>query len=272
MSVIVRVEKINTRTCTREIVEEPVAMEAPLNVFVNDKYVITLLATPKLQKELALGWLFTEGVLQSLDEIKKVVKNQDYVKVMTRQPINGETLRAVGVTKILTTACGLSVSKFLKTISEGGKQMVKSDYKVESSDIVKMVQELDKSKLYRSTGGVHAAALFEEGKLVAFAEDVGRHNAVDKAVGIAIQSKVKFSRSILVSSGRQPADMVLKAAKMRIPIVVSIAGPIRSGIIAAEKTGVTLVCFVKKQEMKVYTHPGRILMNKRYKSLNSFSL
>lgn len=263
MSVVVRVKKIDTRTYARKMVKEPVATEAPLNVFVNDKYVITLLATPKLQKELALGWLFTEGVLQSLDEIKEVVKNQDYVKVMTRQPINGETLRAVGVTRILTSACGLSVSKFLRTISEGGKQMVKSDYKVEATDIIKMVQELDSSMLYQSTWGVHVAALFEEGKLVAFAEDVGRHNAVDKAVGIAIQSKVKFSRSVLVSSGRQPADMVLKAVNMGIPIIVSIAGPIRSGIIAAEKTGATLVCFVKNQEIKIYTHAGRILLNKK---------
>lgn len=263
MSVIARVEKINTRTCTRKMVEEPVATEAPLNMFVNDKYVITLLATPELQKELALGWLFTEGVLRSLDEVKEVVKNQDYVKVMTTHPINEETLRAVGVTRIITTACGLSASKFLRTISERGKQMVKSDYKVEASDVVKLVQELDKSKLHRFTGGVHVAALFEKGKLVAFAEDVGRHNTIDKVVGIAVQSKVKFFDSILVSSGRQPADMVLKAARMGIPIVVSIAGPIRSGIIAAEKTGVTLVCFVKNQEIKVYTHPSRILMNKR---------
>jgi FdhD protein len=105
--------------------------------------------------------------------------------------------------------------------------------------------------------------LFEDEKLVAFAEDVGRHNAADKAVDAAIQSKVNFSRSILVSSGRQPADMVLKAAKMGIPIVVSIAGPIRSGIIAAESAGVTFVCFFTNREIMVYTYPNRILMNER---------
>jgi FdhD protein len=263
MSIIVRVEKINIRSYTRKVVEEPVATEAPLNLFINDKYVITLLATPKMQKELALGWLFTEGVLQSLDEIKKIVINQNYIKVLTRRPINEGRLQTVGVTRIMTTACGLSASKFLKTIGEENKQRVKSNYEIEARNIVKMVQELDKSKLYQSTWGVHVAALFEDGKLVAFAEDVGRHNAADKAVGVAIQSRINFSRSVLVSSGRQPADMVLKAAKMGIPIVVSIAGPIRSGIIAAEKTGVTLVCFVRNQEVKVYTHPSRILMNKR---------
>ena len=262
MSVNVRVEKIDTRTSTRKTVKEPVATEAPLNLFVNDEYVITLLATPRLQKELALGWLFTEGVLKSLDEIKKVVKNQDYVKVITRHPINEERLQAVGVTRIMTTACGLSTSKFLRTMIDKKKQVVKSNHKTEANGIVRMVQELDKSELYRSTWGVHVAALFEKGKLVAFAEDVGRHNAADKAIGIAIQSKVNFSRSVLVSSGRQPADMVLKAANVGIPIVVSIAGPIRSGIIAAEKTGVTLVCFDKHQEIKVYTHSSRILLGR----------
>jgi len=94
MSVNVRVEKIDTRTSSRKMVKEPVATEAPLNLFVNDEYVITLLATPRLHKELALGWLFTEGVLKSLDEIKKVVKNQNYVKVITRHPINEERLQA----------------------------------------------------------------------------------------------------------------------------------------------------------------------------------
>jgi len=95
--------------------------------------------------------------------------------------------------------------------------------------------------------------LFEDEKLVAFAEDVSRHNEAEKAVGVAIQSEVIFSRWILVSSGRRPADSVLKAEKMGIPLVVSIAGPIRSGIIAAESACVTFICFFTNREMQVYT-------------------
>ena len=259
MSVIARVEKINIRSNTRKIVEEPVAMEAPVNILVNDDYVITLLATPEFKRELALGWLFDEGVLQSLDEVRQVVVNQDSVNVVTEHPIKEERLRVVGVSRLLTTACGLSASKFFRIIGEEGWQLVESNYKVKAGDIIKMTQKIDEGKLYRSTGGVHVAALFEEERLVALAEDVGRHNTIDKVVGIGIQSKVNFSNSVLVSSGRQPADMVLKAARMGIPIVVSIAAPIRSGVIAAEKTGVTLACFVRKQQMNVYTHPSRIL-------------
>jgi len=114
-------------------------------------------------------------------------------------------------------------------------------------------------ELFKLTGGTHASALFEEGRLVALAEDIGRHSAIDKVIGIALQSNVDFSRCVLVSSGRQPADMVLKVARMDIPILASKASPIRSGIIAAKKTGVTLVCFVREQRMNVYTYPRRIL-------------
>jgi formate dehydrogenase accessory protein FdhD len=140
------------------------------------------------------------------------------------------------------------------------EEHVKSDYRVKAGVIIRMLQELDgRSKLFKLTGGTHASALFEDGRLVAFAEDVGRHNAIDKVMGIAVQSKVDFSRSVLVSSGRQPADMVLKAARMGIPILASKASPIRSGIIAAKKTGVTLICFVREHRMNVYTHESRVV-------------
>lgn len=261
MSEIIRLEKIDVRSNSREIVEEPVAIESPMNIFVNGEYVITLLTTPEFKRELALGWLFDEGVLQSLNEVKQMVENPDGVNVITEHPIKEERLQAVSVSRLLTTACGLTAHKFFKIISEVSWQFVESRYEVKASDIIKMTQKLDEGKLFRSTGGLHVAALFEEEHLIALAEDVGRHNTVDKVIGIAVQSRVNFSNTVLVSSGRQPADMVLKAARVGIPIVVSRAAPIRSGIIAAEKTGVTLVCFVRDQKMNVYTHSKRILTN-----------
>jgi len=108
---------------------------------------------------------------------------------------------------------------------------------------------------------VHSAALFQNESLVAFAEDIGRHNAVDKVIGIAALQKVDFSRCVLLSSGRQPANMVLKAARVGVPIVASIAGPVYSGIEAALKTGVTLVCFVRGERLNVYSFPERVLVN-----------
>ncbi|MDH5779755.1 MAG: formate dehydrogenase accessory sulfurtransferase FdhD [Candidatus Bathyarchaeota archaeon] len=260
MSMRVKAERIELLTGARKKIEEPVATEVPINIYVNDRYLITLLATPKLQRELALGWLFDEGVLQSLDAIREVTVDKNDVSVKTNESLQEGKLQAIGVTRILTTACGLSISKFLKVMSETGKTFKRSDYKVRAEGVIGMVQELDdQSELFKLTGGTHASALFEEGRLVALAEDIGRHSAIDKVIGIALQSNVDFSRCVLVSSGRQPADMVLKVARMDIPILASKASPIRSGIIAAKKTGVTLVCFVREQRMNVYTYPSRVL-------------
>ncbi len=260
MSTRVKAERISLLTGTRGPIKESVAKEAPINIFVNDRYLITLLATPSLQRELALGWLFDEEVLQSMDQVRDVAVNRNDVKVITKAPLPEESLQVIGVTRILTTACGLSVSKFFEVIGETGKRIVGSDYQVKAEDIIRMIQELDdRSVLFKSTGGTHASGLFEAGELVAFAEDIGRHNAIDKVIGTALESKVDFSKSVLVSSGRQPADMVLKVARMGIPILASKASPIRSGVIAAKKTGLTLVCFVREQRMNVYTYPDRIL-------------
>jgi FdhD protein len=262
MSILTPVKKIDIQTNTSVLREEYVALEAPINVHVNDHYVITLLATPALQKELGLGWLFSEGVLRSFDEIVEIQELQDIVNVKTRNPIEEEKLRVVSVSRLLTTACGLSVTKFYNTISEMANQYVKSNYAVNASKIVQMIQKIDESALFKSTGGVHVAALFEEERFIGLAEDIGRHNSIDKMIGRGILSKVNFTNSVLISSGRQPADMVLKAVRMGIPIVVSRAAPIRSGIIAADKNGITLVCFVRGQRMTIYTHPKRIRFSK----------
>jgi FdhD protein len=125
MSIIVKVKKINMRTKTVETSDEHVVMEVPVNISVNDNYVITLLATPEFKKELVLGWLFDEGVLQSIDEVTEIIENQDMINVKTKDPIEEEKLRVVSVSRLLTTACGLSASKFFNTISEVSDRYVK---------------------------------------------------------------------------------------------------------------------------------------------------
>jgi FdhD protein len=254
-------EKIDLQSKAKTIVKKFVAMEAPVNIFVNDEYVITLLATPTLKKELAVGWLFDEGVIHSLDDVNQLGVTRDSVYVETKTPIRKEKLRVVGVSRLITTACGLTTSKFYRIINGECWQKVASNYTITIDKIIKMTQKLNEGALYQSTRGVHVAALFEEDRLTVLAEDVGRHNAIDKVVGAGVLSKINFSNAVLVSSGRQPADMVLKAARMSIPIIVSKAVPIRSGIIAAEKTGITLACLMNNQNLYIYTHHNRIFIN-----------
>jgi formate dehydrogenase accessory protein FdhD len=257
VSISVPAQKIDVQSNTRKLIKDNIAKEAPVNLFVNNEYVITLLATPQLQKELSLGWLLDEGLLQSTNELKGIRVKQNNVKISTVCPIKKEVVQSK-FAGTYTSSGGLSSNRFFDGIDKSHKH-VESDYTITARDVTRFIQEFDKARIYRITRGVHIAAIFEREKLVAFAEDIGRHNAVDKAVGIAAESNVEFSNSVLVSSGRQPADMVLKAARIGIPIVISIAAPISSGIAVAEKTGITLVCFVNKRQMKVYTHPENII-------------
>ena len=121
---------------------------------------------------------------------------------------------------------------------------------------------------FKKTGGVHAAAIFShKGKLIFLAEDVGRHNAVDKVIGFASIRQIALSNCFLGLSGRLTADIVLKAARVGVPVMASLSAAIDSGIRVADRAGVTLVGFVRGNRMTVYSHIDRILDEKSNKTL-----
>jgi FdhD protein len=138
---------------------------------------------------------------------------------------------------------------------------VASKMRVKAETIQNCIQNLNAmSETYRKTHGVHAAAIYDgNGALVAFAEDVGRHNAVDKVIGKCALKGENFSERLLALSGRLTTDIVLKAAMVGIPIVASIAAALDSGIEIARKANLTLVGFIRGGNMKVYNAPERII-------------
>jgi formate dehydrogenase accessory protein FdhD len=135
-----------------------------------------------------------------------------------------------------------------------------SHLKVKVEVILNSVHSLNSiAETFRKTGGVHAAAIFNDhGNLLAFAEDVGRHNAVDKVIGIAALNKTDFDECFLALSGRLTGDIVLKAARVGIPIIASLAAAIDSGIALAEDADLTLIGFVRGKRMNIYNFPERI--------------
>jgi FdhD protein len=132
---------------------------------------------------------------------------------------------------------------------------------VEAKVISESVKRLNIfAERFRRTGGVHVAALYStSGELVALSEDVGRHNAVDKVIGAGTAKKLNFENLFLALSGRLTGDIVLKAARMRIAIVASMAAAINSGVEAAQLVGITLIGFVRGKRMNIYTYPERIV-------------
>jgi len=251
-----RVLKVDLRDGSTSTVKEEVAVEAPANVYLNDNHVVTLLSSPYMLGELAVGYLFSEGMLTEKGMISEILVAGTDVHVRLKQDAKVDLERA-RLGRFVTTACG-SLVDYLQLMARI-KREISRDYSVSAEEMERMVAELNSSsRVFKATGGIHSAAIFENEKIVAFSEDVGRHNAVDKVVGASVLKDVNFEKSVLVTSGRQTADMVAKAAQMGIPISASISGPIHSGIKLAEKAGVTLVCFARGRRFNVYTSPERI--------------
>jgi formate dehydrogenase accessory protein FdhD len=117
------------------------------------------------------------------------------------------------------------------------------------------------AKGFKETGGLHDSAIVKaDGTIVAFSEDVGRHNTVDKVIGQASLKNVDFSQCFMIITGRVPGDMIYKAAKVGLPIVASVAAVLNSGISSAEKANIALVGFVRGKRMNVYTGLERIIL------------
>jgi FdhD protein len=253
----VEIVKIDISNRTARKVKDYVAEEKPINIFLNKAYYATIFCSPSNLKELALGHLVSEGILKSFEEIEEVnLKNEAcHVKIKSNINIEKRLKLSKHFSRIITSACGSPWAY------SGKLPKIKSNLKVKAETILNSVKNLNFiADTFRKTGGVHAAAVYKgDGILVAFAEDVGRHNAVDKALGKAALAKVPLSDCFLALSGRLTADIVLKAARVDIPIIASIAAALDSGIEIAKNANLTLIGFVRGKRMNVYNAPERIL-------------
>ncbi|MEM2675960.1 MAG: formate dehydrogenase accessory sulfurtransferase FdhD [Candidatus Bathyarchaeia archaeon] len=253
--------KIDTAAKTLQKIEDYVAEEKPFHIFLNNRHYATIMCTPKDLKELAVGHLLTEGIVRAVEEIERITIEKDACHVNLKPSMNLENrLRMAGwFYRIIPSACGGPYQpQILKRLKR-----IKSKTTVKAEIIQNCVNNLNRlAETFRKTGGVHAAAIYKaDGSLVAFAEDVGRHNAVDKAVGKCALQETDFSECFLTLSGRLTADVVLKAARVGIPIVASIAAALGSGIEIAKKANLTLIGFVRGKRMNVYNAPERVLLS-----------
>ena len=225
------------------------ARECPVKLFFNGKLFTTLFASPFELKELAVGHLITEGVV-SFGEIENVEVKRSEVYILTRadkqvkQALSAETAGKVG-----------KAGKAEKTSTE---IFVSSDSIFKLQAVFAGTGYLE-SETYRLTRGTHLAALIDrEGKLAVQIVDVGRHNAVDKAVGAAFLKGLDLSQHYMLSTGRQPAYMVTKAARAGIPLIATKAMPFDSGVEAAKKTNVCLVGQLRKESMLIFASEWRV--------------
>lgn len=262
----VKVTYIDLSTHRVEHRVDSVAEEKPLHLFLNQTHYVTIVCYPTLLKELAVGYLLSEGLVKSVDEISKITigaAGRCMVQLRKGIEIDKRITASRPFARLILTACGSTdYWPLTKLVDRLGLRKTPFDLKVPAEVISNAVKNLNTlAQTFRKTGGVHVAALYTgHGDLIAYAEDVGRHNAVDKVIGICALKEVDFTECFLTSSGRLTGDIVLKAARMGIPIVASLAAAVDSGIQVAKQTRLTLIGFVRGHRMNVFTFPNRVLV------------
>jgi FdhD protein len=252
----IKLRRINIKKRESKFVDDKVARDLPFCIFIEMVPYVTVMLTSTMLEEFVVGHLITEGIINSLDDIQelRIEARKAYVSLKKQPDYNRLRARK---NNILTTACGISENDTELNINPIKSLHIK---RIDPKVILDLVFRLNKrSHIFKETGGTHSALLYEHGKdIVAFSEDVGRHNALDKVLGSGYLNDVNLNACILVSSGRLSAEMVLKAIRSEVPVVVSISSPLTSGINIARSAGVTLIGFVRSHRMNIYTHPEKI--------------
>lgn len=262
----VRITRIHKEQRKEEL--DTVLIESPIDIFVNSKPLVNIICLNKDLKELTVGFLFSIGVINGMDDINILkidnLEGQVFVELLDSVNFNSEIMELTPVSRVIDTTCGIP-SPWRTLIKEKLIDMdnvlnLESDLTVSSELIFTSMREMQKNThLFRDTGGCHGAAMFDlNGSLMAVKEDIGRHNAIDKVIGALLLKKQPFENKILTSTGRLTGDSVLKAVRAQIPIVSSISTAVESGIRLADSYGITLIGFARGNRMNIYTHPRRI--------------
>ena len=251
------------------IEEDLVAVEEPLEILlihnselgVVETEVVLTMRSPGNDNELAVGFLFNEGIIKSYNEIKHIrycVKTTESKKNKLR--ITLKDLIRVN-TKVLkrnftsTSSCGVCGKLVLEQLSIrfSKNELLK---KISVETIVKLPGLLSSEQLlFKHTGGIHACALFtSNGSLISVKEDIGRHNALDKIIGKRLIEGNSFANTIIVLSGRVGYEMIQKAAIAGIPVVVAIGAPTSLAIDIAKKAGICMIGFAKNNSLNCYSN------------------
>lgn len=256
-TVSIDVTVYDRRTAAPEQARRTLVREAAFVIGVNGTD-YTVMRTPGHDRDLAAGFLFTEGLIESVGDIAMLRECED-----TPDAVTVRTLRAdaatVSRTLVVSSSCGLCGRADIDAlVARLGP--VESDWTLNPAVLYEVPAAIrTQQTLFETTGATHAAALFDEhGALRIVREDVGRHNAVDKVVGHALLTGLATHRMGLFLSGRTSLELIVKAARARIPIVASVSAPTDAAVAVADRLGITVTGFARGSAFTVYTHPERL--------------
>jgi FdhD protein len=265
-----------TTTARRRVLRVPVsgtaehradllAVEEPLEIRVDDQPLTVTMRTPGDDIDLAAGFLFTEGLLGSLDEVHEIRMCDQNVAAVSVKPGQVPVAARVAANRnfLTTSACGVCGKDSIEAIRVRSAFDVAADpVRVSPAVLAALPDRLrEAQRVFSSTGGLHAAGLFtSDGTLLVLREDVGRHNAVDKVAGWALRSGLlPLSGHILLVSGRASFELAQKAIMIGVPVLAAVSAPSSLAASLAEEGGLTLVGFLRGTTMNVYAGAHRVI-------------
>ena len=251
--------------------EARVVIEKELPIFINGEHLVTASITPAMEREFVIGYLFGQGFIENIEELESIniEGNAAQVKVKDAQKLSQLTKKTD-----------------YRIVSGGGKAVffnemslprISTRMKIGKKEIFKAMNAvLERAEIYKETEGVHATGLFTpEAVPICIAEDIGRHNTLDKVIGYALIHKIDCGNTFLASTGRMASEMVTKICRAKIPVVATKTALTKAGLEIGRKCGLTIIGFVRdtgtrintdmevrvirEAEMKIYTHAERIL-------------
>ena len=244
-------------------VNDVLAVEEPLEIKINYKSESTFketnisitMRTPGNDSELAVGFLFTEGIVSSLSQIKKISHDgENKITVFLNDAVLFDKNK-IERNFYTTSSCGVCGKASIDSIKTVSQFPIENQFPIDSDIILKLPEILSQQQqIFKTTGGLHASALFKlNGDYIDLQEDVGRHNALDKLIGTAfLKENIPLRENILLLSGRASFELIQKAGMAGIPIVAAIGAPSSLAVELARELKIQLIGFLKKDKFNLY--------------------
>jgi FdhD protein len=228
----------------------PVPREMAFSIYINSQELVTIQCTPNKLNCLVLGYLYSEGIIQDLKDVAAMRVCED--DALADVKLNRLDF-ALPQKRVLTSGCGGGVSFNLQTAK------IDSSVTIMPEQVLHLMRQLlDNAMTYNLSGGIHTSAISDSSSILAMAEDIGRHNTLDKLVGECLLRKIPTRDKILLTSGRVSSEMLRKATNMQTPVIVSLTSPTEQAILLARQSGTTLVGYARGNHLTAYSHAERL--------------
>lgn len=235
--------------------------EQPVTLYLNDREVVTLLCAGHHLDELAAGFFFAEGFFKTRADLESLDVNEAEGKVNLRVQSDASLTERLWQKRTVTSGCGKG-SLFYYSLDALLSRPVTASIRISANQILDRVEDLHRlSKTYRRTHGVHNSAAAESDRIVLFRDDIGRHNAVDMIVGHFFLNSISLEDKLLITTGRLTSEMLIKAAKMRIPVLVSRNTATSLAVELARALNITLIGYARAGKFTVYSGAERVIQN-----------